>query len=46
MEWNLIGNRGHRTLYKIVSGAISSLWQAIKRPLALFADDDDDDDDD
>lgn len=31
------GNRGHRTLYKLVSGAISSIWQHLRAPLSIFS---------
>jgi len=30
----MTGNRGHLTLYKIVAGAISSLWGHLKAPFS------------
>ncbi|CAB9530380.1 alpha-acetyltransferase 60 [Seminavis robusta] len=31
------GNRGHRTLYKLFSGAMSSLWHHLKSPFSIFS---------
>lgn len=39
------GNRGHRTFYKLVSGALSTIWETLKSPFGFAATNDDDDDD-